>query len=323
MSKFLIRRLAQVLPMLVGVSIISFSIMHLAPGDPVQLLTSRTASTEEIARVRQLYGLDAPVHVQYWRWLSRVAAGDLGRSFVSGRPVLELISERLPATLLLGSVSEILIFAIAVPIGVAAAVRQYSRFDYTVTAASFFGLAMPNFWLAMILIYVLAIPLTAIPTSGMMTYGLTIDQAGLLPVLFDRARHLLLPVTVLVTGGVAAISRYMRSGMLDVLREDYVRTARAKGLRERTVLYRHTLRNALLPVITLMGFELSVLLGGTVIVESIFSWPGLGMAAYQAIQQRDYQVVMAFNMMGAALLMTGMFAADVMYALVDPRIRYR
>jgi len=322
---YIIRRTLQMIPLLIGITVISFSIMHLAPGGPIGILGgegNEQLDVQQIERLRAKYGLDKPIPVQYVVWLGNLIKGDFGISFAEHRPVLEIIAERLPNTLYLNLVVLILSYALAIPIGVASALRQYSPFDMTVTTLAFWGRAMPNFWLALLLIFAFAIRIDWIPTSGMATYGVRAAEEGFLAVLIDRLRYLLLPVIVLVTSRMTGLTRYMRSSMLEVIREDYIRTARAKGLSERIVIYRHALRNALLPIVTLAGFTLSALFSGSVIIEHIFSWPGLGSLSIRAIWQRDYSVVMAFNTIGAFLTILGLFLSDLAYGLVDPRIRY-
>lgn len=296
--------------------------MHLAPGDPVLLLTERNATAEEVARIRALYGLDAPIHIQYIRWLRQVLKGDFGRSFVDGRPVIDHILDRLPYTLYLNFVVMIIIYALSIPIGNISALKQYSLFDHVVTFFAFLGQALPSFWFALLLIYAVGIKSSWLPISGVATIGVTMKRHGLWAVLLDRAKHLILPVTVISLGSMAGITRYMRSSMLEVIRQDYIRTARAKGLPESVVIRKHALRNALLPIVTLVGFELPILFSGSVIIETIFSWPGLGLLSIRAVFQRDYQIVMALNMIGAFLMVAGNFLADILYVLVDPRIKY-
>jgi len=310
------------IPLLIGISIINFTIMHLAPGDPVLLLAERNATPEELARVRALYGLDEPIHIQYIKWISRIIRGDFGKSFVDGRPVLDHILERLPYTLYLNFIIMIVIYLVSIPVGIISALKQYSRFDHIVTFTAFIGQALPAFWFALILIYTVALKTKLLPIAGVATIGVNVRTSGLWATILDRAKYLVLPVTVVSLGSMAGIARYMRSSMLEVIRQDYVRTARAKGLPERIVIIKHALRNALLPIITLLGFELPALFGGMVIIETIFSWPGLGLLSMRAIWQRDYQIVMAMNMIGATLMVLGNFLADMLYVVVDPRIRY-
>jgi len=319
---YIIRRLLQMIPLLIGISIINFAIMHLAPGDPVLLLSERNATPEELARIRALYGLDEPIYIQYFKWISRVIRGDFGRSFVDGRPVIEHILERLPYTLYLNFIVMIVIYVISIPVGIISALKQYSKFDHSVTFLAFLGQALPAFWFALILIYAIGIKSNWLPIAGVATIGVNVKTSGLWATILDRAKYLILPVTVISLRSMAGIARYMRSSMLEVKRQDYVRTARAKGLPEKVVILKHALRNALLPIVTLLGFELPLLFSGSVIIETIFSWPGLGLLAIRAIFQRDYQIVMALNMIGATLMVLGNFLSDILYVIVDPRIKY-
>ncbi len=322
MYRYILRRLWQMLFLLIGISIISFSIMHLAPGDPVDMLVERNAPQAVKERIREVYGLDQPIYVQYGRWVSKAVQGDFGKSFVSGEPVMKMILDRLPNTLYLNLVVMVLIYAIALPVGIISALRQYSKLDHAVTFMAFMGQSMPPFWLAMLLIYFIAVPVDFIKTSGMASYGINIRESPFLIVLLDRLRYLILPAFVMVFGSLAGLARYMRASMLEVIRQDYVRTARAKGLSERIVNYKHALRNALLPIVTLVGLELPILFSGAFILEVVFSWPGLGLVMMRAIQQRDYPVVMAFNTIGATLMVCGTFLSDMLYLVVDPRIKY-
>ncbi len=322
MFNYVARRVLQIIPLLIGISIINFFIMHLAPGDPVLLLTDRNATQEEKARIRALYGLDEPLHVQYVKWLTRVLKGDFGRSFIDGRPVLDHIMDRLPYTLYLNFLVMILIYLFSIPIGITSALKQYSRFDHIVTFFAFLGQALPSFWFALLLIYAVGIKSSWLPISGVATIGVSLERYGLWAVIADRAKYLILPVTVISLGSMAGITRYMRSSMLEVIRQDYIRTARAKGLPENVVIRKHALRNALLPIVTLLGFELPLLFSGSAIIETIFSWPGLGLLSVRAVFQRDYQIVMALNMIGAFLMVAGNFLSDILYVLVDPRIKY-
>ncbi len=322
MVRYLRRRLAQMLIILFGISLVSFFIMQLAPGSPVDLLVERNAPQAEKERIAQVYGLDKPIYVQYFRWLGQILKGDFGRSFVSGEPVIRMILDRLPYTLYLNFVVMVVIYLLAIPIGVISALKQYSWTDHGVTLFAFVGQAMPTFWLAMLLIYFVAIPIPWLRTSGLATYGINIHTAPFLEVVVDRLRYLLLPATVMIFTSLGGITRYMRSSMLEVIRQDYVRTARAKGLSERVINFKHAFRNALLPIVTLLGHELPILFSGAFIIEVIFSWPGLGLVAMRAISQRDYMVIMAFNTIGATMTVLGTFLADLLYVVVDPRIRY-
>ncbi len=322
MLTYLARRAFQIIPLLIGISIINFAIMHLAPGDPVDLLTERNATAEERARVRSLYGLDDPIYVQYFRWVSHVAQGDFGRSFVDGQPVIKSIEERLPYTIYLNLVTIVIIYAIAIPVGIISALRQYSWFDHVVTFMAFIGQAMPSFFFGLLLIYFVGLKLGWLPIAGIGTIGLNVRTAGFWPTVVDRTKYLIMPAMVVSLGSIASVARYMRSSMLEVIRQDYVRTARAKGLPEKVVIVKHALRNAMLPIVTLIGGELPALFGGLVVIESIFSWPGIGLLSFRAISQRDYQIVMAVNMIAAVLMVLGNLLADILYTVVDPRIKY-
>ncbi len=322
MARYLRRRLAQMLIILFGISLVSFFIMHLAPGSPIDLLVERNAPQSEKERIAKVYGLDKPIYVQYFKWLGQILRGDFGRSFISGEPVIDMILARLPYTLYLNFVVMVFIYLLAIPIGVISALKQYSWVDHGVTLFAFIGQAMPTFWLAMLLIYFVAIPIPWLRTSGIATYGINIHTAPFFEVVVDRLRYLILPASVMIFTSLGGITRYMRSSMLEVIRQDYVRTARAKGLSERVVNFKHAFRNALLPIVTLLGHELPILFSGSFIIEVIFSWPGLGLVAMRAISQRDYMVIMAFNTIGATMTVLGTFLADLLYVVVDPRIRY-
>jgi len=319
---YIARRFSQMLILLVGISIVSFAIMHIAPGNPVDLMTDRLATAEEKARIATLYGFDQPIPVQYIRWASQVIQGNFGRSFVTGEKVLDMIAARLPATLFLNFLTLIIIYALSIPIGIISAIKQYSWFDHVVTFYAFLGQSMPQFWLALLLLFYVGLRFPFIQTAGMSSYGVTVATEGLWAVLVDRSRYLILPLTVVTFSNLASITRYMRASMLDVINQDYVRTAKAKGLAPKIVILKHAFRNALLPLVTMMGFELPILFSGSVIIETIFAWPGVGLLSWNAVMQRDYQVIMAFNLLGASMMVLGSFLADMLYLVVDPRIKY-
>jgi peptide/nickel transport system permease protein len=316
------KRLLLMIPLLVGITLVSFVVIHLAPGTPVELQTSLNpkVSLEAQKRLRELYGLDKPLTVQYWDWLSRLARLDFGLSFSPDRrPVWDKIKERLPVTITLNLLSMLIILGVAIPIGVLAAVHPHSLFDRATSLLVFFGFAMPTFWLALLLIMFFGVYLDWLPISGLTS--LTYPQLGFWGKIRDLASHLVLPVLVAAFGGLAGMSRYMRGNMLEVIRQDYITTARAKGLPERTVIFKHALRNALLPVITILGLSVPGLIGGSVIFESIFAIPGMGQLFYGAVMARDYPLVMGELVIGAVLTLLGNLLADVGYALVDPRMR--
>ncbi len=319
---YLAKRLIFMIPMLLGITLISFVVIHLAPGTPVELQTTMNpkASLEAQKRLKELYGLDKPLYVQYWDWLKRTAFLDFGRSFSPDRrPVWDKIKERIGITLSLNLLAMILTLAVSVPLGVLAAYRVHSWFDKGTTLLVFLGFAMPSFWLALLLILFFGVYLDWLPISGLTS--LQFSQFTLWQKIQDLVAHVALPVLGAAFMGLAGWSRYMRGSMLEVIRQDYITTARAKGLPERTVIFKHALRNALLPVVTLVGLSVPGLIGGSVIFETIFAIPGMGQLFYQAVMSRDYPLVMAELVIGALLTLLGNLLADVSYALVDPRIR--
>jgi len=322
MAWYIVRRLAWAVPILVGITLVSFGMMHMAPGGPIAAGTDMNpkATAESRARLQAYYGLDQPLHIQYGRWLGRLATLDFGDSFSpDGRPVAEKIKERIPITLTINVLSMGLIFLVAIPVGIYSAVRRGSLFDRISTVVVFTGFAIPTFWLALLLMILFGVKLGWLPISGISS--MDYESLGAIGKLADRARHLLLPVLLAGFGGLAAMSRYMRSNMLEVIRQDYIATARAKGLPEGTVVFRHAMRNALLPVITILGLSVPDLLGGSVIFETIFAIPGMGQLFYQSVMSRDYPLIMGILTIGAFLTLLGNLLADVGYALADPRIR--
>jgi peptide/nickel transport system permease protein len=323
MFGYALRRLILAIPLLIGITFVSFLVIHLAPGEPTDLQGGdvQSQSDKELrARLQEIYGLDKPLHVQYWNWLSRLVRLDFGRSFSpDARPVLQKIGERLPVTLLLNIVELAIIVAFAIPIGVLSATRQYSKFDKVTTVFVFVGFATPDFWLALMLMIVFGVQLGWLPISGLrspMWEYLSFWQQQ-----WDFVGHLVLPVLVATFGGLAGFSRYMRQSMLEVIRQDYIQSARAKGLAENVVIGKHALRNALLPIVTVLGLSLPGLIGGSVIVESIFAIPGMGQLMVQAVFERDYPVIMGNLVIVAALTLVANLIADLTYSLVDPRIR--
>jgi len=323
MALFALRRFLLAIPLLIGITFVSFLVIHLAPGEPVEVQTgdlSVQSTAQARQALRELYGLDKPFHVQYWKWLTRVVQLDFGRSFQpDGRPVLTKIGERLPITLLLNAVEMLLIMAVAVPIGVLSATRQYSLFDKVTTIFVFVGFATPDFWLALLLMILFGVQLGWLPISGLRS--LNWEYLAFWPQQWDFISHLILPVAVATFGGLAGFSRYMRQSMLEVVRQDYIQTARAKGLPEQIVIGKHALRNALLPVVTILGLSLPGLIGGSVIVESIFAIPGMGQLMVQAVFSRDYPLIMGNLVIVAGLTLVANLCADVAYGIVDPRIR--
>jgi peptide/nickel transport system permease protein len=322
MWTYVIKRLFLMVPLLVGITLVSFVVIHMVPGTPVEIQTTMNpkASLEAQKRLRELYGLDKPIYVQYWDWLKRMALLDFGRSFSPDRrPVWDKIKERIGITISISILSLLIILIVAIPIGVFAAVRPHSWFDRGTTLFVFFGFAMPSFWLALLLMMLFGVYLDWLPISGL--YSLGFHQFTLWHKITDLASHIAMPVLVAAFTGLAGMSRYMRGNMLEVIRQDYITTARAKGLPERTVIFKHALRNAMLPVITLLGLSVPGLIGGSVIFETIFAIPGMGQLMFGAVMARDYPLVMGELVIGAFLTLLGNLLADVSYALVDPRIR--
>jgi len=298
-------------------------VIHLAPGKPTTIDTSLNpkVSFEVRERLNKLYGLDRPLHVQYTDWLARLVHFDFGRSFSDSSPVIEKILERMPLTVSINLVSLLLIFLIAVPIGIKSALSEGRVFDKTMTVLVFITFAVPSFWLALLLMNLFGIRLGWLPVSGIKS--LDFEYLSSLAKIFDIARHLILPVSVLSLTGLAGVSRYMRSSMIEALNQPYIVTARAKGLSAHKVVYKHALRNAILPIVTILGLSVPGLLGGSVIFESVFGLPGIGRLFYEAVMMRDYPLIMAEVVLGALLTMVGNLIADIGYAWVDPRIRFQ
>jgi peptide/nickel transport system permease protein len=314
MSKVIIRRLLQAIPVFIGITIISFALIHAVPGGPTaRLELDADIRPEDIARIKANMGLDRPVWQQYLIWVGNLLRGDLGISYIDQRPVAGQIRERLPKTVLLTGTALLLSIGLALPIGVIAAVKQYSWFDNITTVFSTAGISLPSFWLGLMCILIFAVKLRWLPPGGVVTIGQPFSVTDLL-------RHLVMPAFVLATISIAGWSRYIRGSMLEVIRQDYVRTARAKGLRERLVILRHALRNALIPVATLMGLSIPNLVGGALITETIFSWPGIGRLAWHATTKRDYPIIMGVVVMATVMVIFGNLAADIAYGILDPRI---
>jgi peptide/nickel transport system permease protein len=322
MARYLVKRVLLMIPIVLGITIISFGVMKIAPGDPISLYTdlNPNMNAETIKRMRAHYGLDQPVYVQYWKWLRNMLVLDFGTSFApDGRPVIDKIAECIPVTLMINVLSLLLIIVVAIPIGVMSAVKQNSLLDKGTTVFVFLGFAMPTFWLALLLMILFGVDLGWLPISGL--HSLNYRELSFSGRVMDVSWHLILPVFVSAFGGLAGLSRYMRSNMLEVIRQDYVTTARAKGLDERTVIYKHALRNALLPVITILGLSIPGLIGGSVIFETIFAIPGMGRLFYQSVMMRDYPTIMGILVIGAVMTLFGNLVADLMYSVADPRIR--
>ncbi len=327
MTLFLLRRLAQAVPLVLGIATIVFFLLSLAPGDAASFLVSPNMTPEALEQIRRNMGLDQPVHIRYLRWMGAMLTGDFGISLSRNEPVLDIILEILPNTLVLSLAAIVVAFAGGILIGVFQAVRQNRLADSALSVASLFFYSMPSFWLALMLILVFSLGARNLwgwpvwlPASGMTSVEYPFMSPG--EQLRDRLAHLVLPSLSLALVLAAGIARYMRSSMLEVIRQDYVRTARSKGLSELRVITRHALPNGLIPIVTLLGLYLPTFFSGAVLIETVFAWPGMGRLVVDAIFQRDYPVVMAGTFIFAVMVVAGNLIADMLYALVDPRIRY-
>jgi len=311
------------IPLLFGITIISFGMMHLAPGEPVVVGQefNPKVSAQDIERLRAYYGLDRPLYEQYLNWLNRLVVLDFGKSFsADGRDVIDKIAERIPVTLWINILAMLLIIAIAIPIGIISAVKRDSWLDKCMTVFVFIGFAIPSFWLGLLLMIGVGVNMNWLPISGLHDYNW--QQMGFWQQQMDLLSHLVLPIFVSAIGGLAGMSRFMRSGMLEVIRSDYITTARAMGVPEQSIRYRLALKNAMLPIITLLGLSIPGLIGGSVIVEQLFSLPGMGLLFFEAVMSRDYPLVMGITVIGAVLTLLGNLIADISYAWADPRIRH-
>ena len=326
MAPFILRRLLGALPLLLGVATLLFFVLALAPGDPTAAYFNPNMPAEVIEQIRRNFGLDQPVHIRYFKWLGAFLTGNFGYSFAQSRPVFDVLMDALPNTLILTVIALALVFILGVLIGVIQAVRQNSLVDGFLSITSLFFYSMPPFWLALMLMLIFSLKFHewgvpfALPPTGITNVDYEFMTGG--QKIVDRIQHLILPVATLTLALAAGVSRYTRGQMLEVIRQDYIRTARAKGLPERRVIMKHALRNSLIPVITMLGLYLPFLFSGAVFVEVIFAWPGMGRVIVDAIFQRDYPVVMATSFIFAVLVVLGNLLADVLYAVADPRIRY-
>jgi peptide/nickel transport system permease protein len=319
MTKYIVQRLVVSIPVFIGITLIVFALFALSPGDPVVNIIGYSAyvemAPEQVAKVRQQYGLDDPWIVRYFRWLGSALQGDLGFPYKGSLSVTDQLAERFPPTLLLMGVSLALALVVGVPMGIIMALKPYSLIDYILTVIAFVNLSIPSFFVGLSFIYIFALKLDLLPTYGMQTIGEPFS-------LIDRVRHLIMPATILGVFNAGVWARYTRASMLDVLHADYVTTARAKGLQEWVVIVRHAFRNSLIPLITIVTISLPALLGGAVIIETIFQWPGMGMLGYRATTTRDYPILMGITLISATMILLSNLLADILYAVVDPRIRY-
>lgn len=317
MSRYILRRILIAIPVLIGITLITFVAYNLAPGDPIDAMIDPNIALNpsDLQQLRKTLGLDQPIIVRYGVWFGQAVRGNLGFSYRSGEPVLQRIGQRLPATLQLTVTALLIALALGIPLGVMSALRQYSRLDYALSVFAFSGISIPNFFLALGAIYLLSLKLKLFPS-----HGLGDPDAGWFVI--ERLHHLVLPALVLGLDRTAGFLRYTRSSMLEVLAQDYMTTARAKGLRQRIVLFRHGFRNALISIITVIGLSLPSLFGGSVIVENVFAWPGIGQMAITAVIQRDYPVLMGVALISSVIVLASNLLADIAYAVADPRIRY-
>lgn len=312
------------IPTFLGITLISFFIIHLAPGKPTDILTQLNPkiTPEARAALEKEWNLDKPIAVQYVLWFKKLIKFDFGQSYSTDRRLVwDKIKERLPITIFINVLSLIIIFLIAIPIGVSSALKQHSLYDRVTTVFVFVGFATPSFWLALLLMMLFGVTLGWLPISGLTSLGY--ESLSTIGKVWDRISHLILPVFISAFGGLAGLSRYMRSNMLEVIRQDYITTARAKGLSEKKVIYKHALRNALLPLVTILGLSVPALIGGSVIFETIFGIPGMGQLFYSAVMMRDYTLIMGGMVIGSILTLLGNLLADIGYALADPRIRLK
>ena len=315
MLQYILKRLLQAIPLLIGVSIIGFAMMHLAPGGPLAVYTlNPTITAQDIERIKQVFGLDQPLHIQYLKWAYGIFTGNWGYTFFGGRPVLDVILERFPATLLLMGSGMSLAILIGMLIGILGAVRRYSIFDYLATTGAMVALSFPTFWFGLMTIFIFSLKLGWLPSGGMYTLGGEED-------ILDLLRHLILPTVVLALVLVAQWSRYSRSSFLEVIHQDYIRTAKSKGISGGRILFRHAFPNAVAPLIALAGIQLPWLFSGALVTETIFGWPGMGRLFVDALTMKEYPVLMGMVMITAIFVIIGNLLADVVNALIDPRIR--
>lgn len=322
MLSYVFIRIIGLIPLLLGITLICFVVIHLSPGEPTDMLTALNPKASELARekFKKMYNLDKPLHIQYLLWLKKFIILDFGDSFSQDRrPVIEKIFERLPLTLYLNISALIFMFLIAIPLGVFSAYYANTFIDRAISLFVFVGFAIPSFWLALLCMYYFGVVLGVLPISGIHSYDF--DKLTFLGKLIDIAKHSIMPVTLSVFSSLAGISRFTRNSTLDVLSEDFIEAARARGLPERVILFKHALRNSLLPIVTIIGLSIPALIGGSVIFESIFGLPGMGQLFYQSVMMRDYPTIMGILVIGAFLTLIGNLIADILYMIVDPRVR--
>lgn len=333
MIQFIARRLIALIPVLLGVSIVVFSLIRLIPGDPVTVMLGEKARAEEVARIREEMGFNRPIYIQYFEWMGHVLRGDLGKSIINHTPVMTELRQRLSATIEMVVVGLLIGVFVGISIGILSAIKRNSWLDVVATLGSLIGVSMPIYWLALILVYALAVNRQIFPPSARLDVELTVTRhtgfmlidtllMGNIRLFLNAVWHLILPSCVLSTVVMPILARLTRASMLEVLRQDYVRTAEAKGLRYNVVIIRHALKNALLPIVTVIGLQLGGLLGGALLTETIFSWPGMGLWTYRAILSRDYPIVQGAVLVSALIYVCVNLLVDISYAYLDPRIRY-
>lgn len=333
MIQFIARRLIALIPVLLGVSIVVFSLIRLIPGDPVTVMLGEKARAEEVARIREEMGFNRPIYVQYVEWMGHVLRGDLGKSIINHTPVMTELRQRLSATIEMVIVGLAIGVVVGISIGILSAIKRNSWLDVVATLGALIGVSMPIYWLALILVYALAVNRQIFPPSARLDVDLTVARhtgfmlidtlmMGNIRIFLNAVWHLILPSCVLSTVVMPILARLTRASMLEVLRQDYVRTAEAKGLRYNVVIIRHALKNALLPIVTVIGLQLGGLLGGALLTETIFSWPGMGLWTYRAILSRDYPIVQGAVLVSALIYVCVNLLVDISYAYLDPRIRY-
>ncbi len=323
MTRYIIRRLLQSIPLLLLISVIVFALMQAIPGGPLAAYENNpNIAPEDLARLQEELGLNVPKWQQYLNWLGAMLHGDWGTSLVTQRPALVEIGERLPNTLYLSVIAFLAALIISIPMGIISAVRQYSWFDHVMTTIAFMGHSIPVFWFGLILIIIFNVTIKNPATGGPLLPGGGLYTVGEPFSLTDRLAHLILPASLLIISNLSNHVRYMRAGMLDVLHQDYIRTAHAKGLKERGVILKHAFKNAILPLVTIIGLEIPGLFNGALLTETIFSWPGMGRLFFNSIERGDYAVMMGVLMMSATLIIAFGLITDIVYAFLDPRIRF-
>ncbi|OQY27884.1 MAG: diguanylate cyclase [Candidatus Cloacimonetes bacterium 4572_55] len=320
MPKYIIRRVFTSIPIILGVLTVTFFVINLTPGDPLAMYVNPEISPGIREIMAERFGLNDPLPIRYFKWIKNFLTGDFGHSYSHNRPVKDVLFDAVPHTLLLSSTSLLLSIITGIAIGVVSALKKYTIYDHLVTVLSFFIYAMPSFWLALMLIIIFSLKLRLLPASNVRS--IDADTLTLLPYLWNRVQHAILPVFVLAIGNAASKGRYMRSSLLEVIRQDYIRTARSKGLPEFLVIWKHAMRNALIPIVTIAGLSIPFLLSGSLIVEVIFAWPGMGQVIINSIFNRDYPLVMATTFISAVMVIFGNLVADVFYSVLDPRIRF-